>query len=147
MRGMSGLSIDELTEVVIGCAMAVHRALGLGLLESVYRDCLVIELQANGLAVEVEKFVSITYRDQRVRSELRIDILVDARFVVKVKAVERLHPVHQAQVITYLKLSGCPAGLLFNFNALNIRGGLKRVDRPDVYAQKRAQRLGIRRPE
>ena len=144
---MSTLSIDELTEVVIGCAIAVHTALGPGLLESVYRDCLVIELQANGVTVEVEKFVSITYRGQRVRSELRIDLLVDGRLVVEVKAVERLHPVHQAQVITYLKLSDCPAGLLFNFNALSVRAGLKRVDRPDLYAERRARRLGIRRPE
>ena len=112
-----------------------------------YRDCLVIELRANGLTVEVERLVSVAYRGQRIRSELRIDILVDGRLVVEVKAVERLHPIHQAQVITYLKLSGHPAGLLFNFNALSVRAGLKRIDRPDLYAEKKAQRLRIRRPE
>ena len=144
---MSTLTIDQLTELVIGCAIAVHNALGPGLLESVYRDCLVIELRANGLTVEVERRVSVVYRGQRIRSELRIDILVDGRLVVEVKAVERLHPIHQAQVITYLKLSGHPAGLLFNFNALSVRAGLKRIDRPDLYAEKKAQRLRIRRAE
>ena len=74
--GMSPLAIDELTELVIRCAIAVHKALGPGLLESVYRDCLVIELRANGLTVEVEKRIAVIYRGERVRDRLRIDILV-----------------------------------------------------------------------
>jgi GxxExxY protein len=132
------LSIDELTELVIGCAIAVHRALGPGLLESVYRDCLVIELTLAGVRVSVEHRVPIKYRGQPVRDDLRVDLLVDGRLIVEVKAVDRLHPVHQSQVITYLKLTGCPAGLLLNFNASSLRAGLKRLDHPDVYAEKLA---------
>jgi GxxExxY protein len=129
---MAKLTIDELTELVIGCAIAVHRALGPGLLESIYRDCLVIELTLAGVHVSVEYRVPIEYRGQRVRDDLKVDLLIDGRLVVEIKAVERLHPVHQAQVITYLKLSGCPAGLLLNFNASSLRAGHKRLDHPDV---------------
>ena len=139
---MSPLAIDELTELVIRCAIAVHKALGPGLLESVYRDCLVIELRANGLTVEVEKRIAVIDRGQQVRDGLRIDILVDGRLVLEIKAVDRLHPVHQAQVITYLKLGGFEAGLIFNFNSTSLRSGLKRVDHPDVYEQRRAASLG-----
>jgi GxxExxY protein len=130
------LLIDELTEKVIGCAIAVHTALGPGLLESVYRDCLLIELRCNDLSVEMERAVPIHYRGQRVRGDLKIDLLVDERLIVEVKATEQHHPVYQAQVITYLKLTGCPAGLLLNFNATTLRSGLKRLDHPDIYAQK-----------
>ena len=137
---MSDADIDALTALVIGCAIRVHDALGPGLLESIYRDCLVIELIAQGLTVEVERCVQVVYRDQRVRDDLRLDLLVNGILVVEVKAVERLHPVHKAQVITYLKLSGFPAGLLLNFNAVSLRAGLQRLDRPDIYAAKRAGR-------
>jgi GxxExxY protein len=133
---MVTLVIDELTELVIGCAIAVHRTMGPGLLESVYRDCLVIELTLAGLRVSVEHRVPLEYRGQRIRNDLRIDLLVDGRLIVEIKAVDHLHPVHQAQVITYLKLSGCPAGLLLNFNASSLRAGLKRLDHPDIYAEK-----------
>jgi GxxExxY protein len=135
---MTELLIDELTELVIGCAIAVHTALGPGLLESIYQDCLVIELTLAGIEVSREHPVPIEYRGQRLRRELKIDLLVDGRLVVEVKVADRLHPVHQAQVITYLKLTGCPAGLLLNFNATSLRAGLKRLDHPTVYAEKRA---------
>jgi GxxExxY protein len=135
------IPVDELTELVIGCAIDVHRALGPGLLESVYRDCLVVELAAKGLRVAREHRVPIEYRGQRVRADLRVDLLVDGRLVVEVKALERLHPVHLAQVITYLKLTGCPAGLILNFNATSMRAGVKRLDHPDIYAQKQAYRI------
>ena len=103
------VSLDDLRGRVIGGAIAVHRALGPGLLESIYRDCLMIELQAAGFQVEREKSVSLQYRGQKVGTMLRLDLVVENRLVVEVKAVERLHPVHSAQVITYLKLSACPA--------------------------------------
>ena len=138
------MTIDELTEVVIGLAMTVHTALGPGLLESIYRDCLIIELVANDLLVESERRVPIVYRDQRIRDDLRLDLLVDRRLVVEVKAVDRLHPVHIAQVVTYLKLSGFPAGLLLNFNTTSLRAGLRRLDHPEIYAGKQRERLGIR---
>jgi len=121
--------------------MRVHDALGPGLLESIYRDCLVLELVANDLEVEVEYRVPVFYRDQKIRDDLKIDILVNGRLIVEIKAVERLLPVHKAQVVTYLKLTGFPAGLLLNFNATSIRGGLHRLDHPDIYARKQKKRL------
>ena len=89
---MVTLAIDELTELVIGCAIAVHRAMGPGLLESVYRDCLVIELTLAGLRVSLEHRVPLEYRGQRVRNDLRIDLLVDGRLIIEIKAVDHLHP-------------------------------------------------------
>ena len=135
---MGELLIDELTELVIGCAIAVHTALGPGLLESIYQECLFIELTLAGVPVSREHPVPIDYRGQRLRGQLKIDLLVDGRLVVEAKAVDHLHPVHQAQVITYLKLTGCRAGLLLNFNATSLRAGLKRLDHPTVYAEKLA---------
>src|SRR4026209_2292073 len=96
-RGMTVMEINALTALVIEAAIAVHTALGPGLLESVYRDCLLIELKALGLDVKVEEHVPIVYRDQRVRGDLRIDLLVDGRLIVKIKVVDRLHSVFQAQ--------------------------------------------------
>jgi GxxExxY protein len=137
---MSQLPIDELTERVIGCAIAVHSALGPGLLESIYRDSLLIELTHAGFDVVREHPVAVVYRGERVRGQLRIDLLVDGRLVVEVKATDRPHSVFQAQVITYLTLANCPAGLLLNFNAPSMRAGLKRLDHPTIYAQKQAAR-------
>lgn len=128
--------IDTLTEAVIGCAIAVHSTLGPGLLESVYRDCLAIELRNRQIPFEIEKRVPIIYCGERIRDHLKIDLLVDGRLVVEIKVVERLHPVFKAQVITYLKLTDCPAGLLLNFNATSLRAGLRRLDHPDIYAKK-----------
>jgi len=138
-------TVDELTELVIGLAMRVHDALGPGLLESVYRDCFVLELVANGLIVEVERRVPIIYREQQIRDHLRLDILVNNRLVLKIKAVERLLALHKAQVVTYLKLSGFPAGLLLNFNATSIRAGMHRLDHPDIYNAKKIAKMARRR--
>ena len=128
--------VDALTEKVIGCAIQVHRTLGPGLLESVYRECMIIETKREHLRVESERYVHLEYRGQRIRCELKLDLLVENCVVVELKAVERLHPIHLAQVITYLKLTGCPAGLLLNFNSTTLRGGLKRLDHPDFYVKK-----------
>ena len=130
--------IDVLTELVIGAAMAVHTALGPGLLESIYRDALVIELTARGISVQAEVSVPVFYRGQRIRGDLKIDLLVDGRLVIEIKAVDRLNPVFQAQVLSYLKLTGHPAGLLLNFNATTLRACLKRLDHPEVYAARHA---------
>jgi len=139
---MSDEPIDELTELVIGLAMRVHDALGPGLLESIYRDCLVLELVANGLEVEVEVRVPVFYREQRIRDDLRLDIRVNGRLIIEVKAVERILPVHKAQVVTYLKLTGHPAALLLNFNAPSLRAGLSRLDHPEIYKRKQPARRG-----
>ena len=137
---MLTLPIDQLTELVIGLAMKVHDALGPGLLESIYRDCLVLELVAADLEVSVEHHVPVHYLGRKVRDDLRIDILVNGCLIVEIKAVESLIPVHKAQVLTYLKITGFPAGLLFNFNATSIRAGMHRLDHPEIYARKLRER-------
>ena len=132
--------VDDLVGRIIGGAIQVHRSLGPGLLESVYRECLTIELTKQGLSAVPERTLPVFYDSQRLASKLRIDLLVDDVVVVEIKAVERFHPVHLAQVITYLKLSGCPAGLLLNFNTPALRqGGIRRVSHPDIYAKSRRQ--------
>jgi GxxExxY protein len=132
---LSGL--EQLTERVIGCAIAVHDELGPGLLESVYTECLMIELAANQLRVERERHVPIVYRGQTIRGRLRIDLFVEDQVIVEVKSAERSNPVFMAQLVTYLKLTGMPAGLLMNFNLSTMKAGLKRASHPDVYALKR----------
>ena len=136
MTTIAAHGIDSLTEKIIGCGIAVHAALGPGLLESIYRDALAIELELAQLKFEMERRVKVTYRGRPVAGALEIDLLVERSVVIEIKAVERVHPVHLAQVITYLKLTGCPAGLLMNFNATSLRAGLKRLDHPDIYVRK-----------
>lgn len=128
--------VEELTEKIIGCAIEVHRILGPGLLESVYRECLIIELRRQGLRVDSERHLPFDYKGQCIGGGLKLDLLVNDCVVVELKAVERLHPIHSAQVITYLKISGYPAGLLMNFNATTLKAGLRRLDHPDRYVMK-----------
>ena len=129
--------IERVANQVIGCGIEVHRILGAGLLESVYTECLHRELRVRGLFAERGRRVPIIYKGDQLGEMLKIDLLVENCVVVEVKAVERLAPVHEAQVITYLKLSGCPAGLLMNFNSVLLRNGLKRLDHPERYAANR----------
>jgi GxxExxY protein len=119
-------SRDPLTEQIIGAAIKVHRTLGPGLLESTYEQCLVWELAKRRLRAQRQLPLSITYEDFIVREAYRLDLVVEGRVVIEVKAVERLHPVHEAQLLTYLKLSGYPVGLLLNFHDVALRNGLKR---------------------
>jgi len=128
--------VERIVNRVIGCAIEVHRVLGPGLLESVYQECLPKELRLRGLAVQVKVQVPLEYKTEPLRSSFEIDLLVERCVVVEVKAVEALHPVHEAQVITYLKLTGCPAGLLLNFNNALLKNGLRRLDHPDRYLRK-----------
>jgi GxxExxY protein len=130
------VDVEALTETVIGCAIEVHRTLGPGLLESVYRECMIIEMRGEHLCVESERHVPLEYKGQRIKGQLKLDLLVEHCVVVELKAVDHLHPVHLAQVITYLKLTGYPAGLLMNFNSTSLRAGLKRLDHPDRYVNK-----------
>lgn len=132
--------INGLTERVIGCAIEVHRTLGPGLLESIYRECLAMELASHQVHFESERHVPIDYKRQRVRGTLKLDLLVEGCVVVELKAVEAIHPIHLAQVMTYLKLTGYPAGLLMNFNVTSLRSGLRRLDHPDRYVQKQEGR-------
>ena len=119
------------------CAIAVHRALGPGLLESVYRECLIIELKAEKIQAERDQRVALTYRGEPIEGYLTLDLLIEGRLVVELKSVEQIKPVHLAQVITYLKLTGHPAGLLLNFNSPSLRAGLRRLQHPDLYVRGR----------
>jgi GxxExxY protein len=116
---------DPVVEATIGAAIEVHRALGPGLLESAYRRCLVFELMERGLTVASEVPVPVVYKGHRIDCGYRADLIVDGDVLVEVKAVEALTPVHTAQVITYLKLTGARQVLLMNFHALSLRAGLK----------------------
>lgn len=133
---MSDVDIEAIANAVIGCAIEVHRTLGPGLLESIYQECLVIELKRAGIAVGIERRIAFDYKGQRVKRKLKIDLLVAGCIIVELKAVERLMPIHSAQVITYLKLTGFPIGFLMNFNAETLKAGLKRLDHPDRFRKK-----------
>ena len=118
--------INEITEEIIGAAIAVHRELGPGLLESAYEACLVYELAERGLNVEQQKALPVTYRGVKVDCGYRIDLLIEGQVVVELKAIEKLEPIHEAQLLSYLKLSGCHVGLLINFNVKMLKQGIKR---------------------
>ena len=135
LEGMWDLQACEaLTERIIKCAIEVHRELGPGLLESIYQDAFKIELATEGLKVVAGLRVPVVYKGQPISDSLRLDLLVEDRIVVELKSVERLHPVHVAQLITYLKLANCPKGLLINFNTTSLRlGGIRAVIHPTMY--------------
>ncbi len=119
--------VDAVARAIVDSAFRVHSKLGPGLLESVYETCLVHELQKRGLKVQRQLVMPLEYDDLRIDSGLRLDLLVENCVVVEVKAVEGLAPVHRAQVLTYLKLTGYQLGLLINFNVPLIRDGIKRI--------------------
>ncbi len=120
------MQINDVTNEIIGAAIEVHRALGPGLLESAYAACLDIEFRSRGLVFERENRLAIRYRDQLIENAYRLDFLVAGSVVVEVKSVEEITAVHEAQVISYLKLSGCPVGLLVNFNKRTLAEGIRR---------------------
>ena len=122
--------VSSLTAAIIGSAITVHQETGAGLLESVYKLCLAAELRARGFRVEPECILPLIYRDVRLESAYRADMIVEKSVLIEVKAVENLLPLHQAQVITYLKMSGCPIGLLLNFNVPILRHGIRRMLHP-----------------
>lgn len=119
--------INSITSSIIGAAVNVHRELGPGLLESTYEACLVHELAQEGIKVERQKALPVVYRGVRLDCGYRIDLLVQGQVVVEVKAVGRLEPIHRAQVLSYLKLSGCKVGLLINFNVKMLKDGVCRL--------------------
>jgi len=118
---------NGITETIIGSAIAVHRELGPGLLESAYEACLAHELVERGLNVERQKALPVSYRGVRVDCGYRIDLLVEGCVVVELKAVDSLQAIHTAQVLSYLKLSGCSVGLLINFHVPMLRDGIRRI--------------------
>jgi len=118
---------NELSNIIIGEAIAVHQVLGPGLLESVYEECLVHRLIKRGVNVERQKPIPLIFEEVRMECGFRCDILVDRKVIVEVKAVEGINDVHLAQVLTYLKLTDTKLGLLMNFNVVRLKDGIKRV--------------------
>jgi GxxExxY protein len=121
------MSDNQITEIIIGCAIKVHRTLGPGLLESAYQECLFYELMKTQLTVVKEKPQPLIYENVQLNCGYRIDLMVENRIVIEIKAVEFLNEVHLAQILTYLKLTNCKYGLLLNFNVVRMTDGIKRV--------------------
>ena len=121
------MSDAGITDRIIGAAIEVHRTLGPGLLESVYEECLEHEFRLRKVPFERQRRVPVAYKGHPVGVDLRMDFLVDDRVVVELKAIEKLLPVHGAQLLTYLRLTGKPLGLLINFNVSLLRDGIRRV--------------------
>jgi GxxExxY protein len=118
---------QELTGSILNCAFKVHSALGPGLLESAYEECLHYELDKNGLSVIKQKPMPLIYSERKLELGYRIDLMVEGKVVIEVKSVEALNPVHFAQLLTYLKLSDCRIGFLMNFNVVSLKDGIKRL--------------------
>lgn len=119
--------INGITGAIIKGALEVHRGLGPGLLESAYLECLAFELRTAGRAVEVQKTLPLVYKGVSLDCGYRVDLVVDERVIVEVKCVSQFAPIHHAQLLTYLKLTGCPAGLLLNFHVPVLKQGIRRV--------------------
>jgi GxxExxY protein len=118
---------DAVTEKIIGCGITIHRALGPGLLESAYEECLALEFREAGLSFRRQVPLPVVYKTVRLEQGYRIDFLVEDAVVLEIKSLERLLPVHEAQLLTYLRLSGIRTGLLINFGAAVLREGIRRM--------------------
>lgn len=118
---------NEIATRVFNCALEIHKNLGPGLLESSYEECLFYELTKSGLNVEKQTGLPLIYKEVILDLGYRVDLLIERKFIVEVKSVEALNEVHLAQLLTYLKLSGCRLGMLINFNVILLKYGVKRV--------------------
>lgn len=118
--------LNQLSYDIIGCAYQVHKKLGPGLLESTYETCLCYELQKKGIQNERQKELNINYDGILLQNAYRIDLLVENKIMLELKAVDELKPIHTAQLLTYMKLSNIHIGLLINFNTVNLQNGIKR---------------------
>jgi GxxExxY protein len=119
--------LNSITSKVIGAAIEVHRQMGPGLLESIYQRCLCHELSERELAFEAHTTIDVMYKGQSLDGGLKLDLFVEKLVVVELKAVEELAPIHEAQLLTYLKLTDAPLGLLLNFNVTVLRNGIRRL--------------------
>ncbi len=118
--------LNKITEIIIGSAIQVHRTLGPGLLESAYESCLAYELRKRGLRVEQQRPVPLVYEEVKLDCGYRMDLLVEHAVVVEIKSIEALAPIHEAQTLSYLRLSGARLALLINFNVTILRDGIRR---------------------
>ena len=121
--------MDALTQTVIGAAIEVHKALGPGLLESLYESALCRELTLRNIPHERQVSLPVRYKGEPIEGNLRLDLVVANTLILELKAAERILPIHEAQLLSYLKLSGLPVGLLINFHEIRIKDGLKRLVR------------------
>ncbi len=126
-RTQSLAEANRLSNTVIGLAIEVHRELGPGLLESAYRQCLTHELAEHGVRFAVEKQIPVRYKKAEIDCAFRADIIVEDSLILELKAVDRILPIHEAQVITYLRLTGLRLGLIINFNTKLLKNGIKRI--------------------
>jgi GxxExxY protein len=124
---MDKIEKDFLTQQVIGCAISVHNELGPGLLESSYESCLLYELSQIGINAHSQVMLPITYKCITIDAGYRLDLLIPGKLIIELKAVDKLLPIHTAQLITYLKLSGIKTGLLINFNTNKLANGIRRI--------------------
>jgi len=121
-----GKEFEEISHRVIGCAIEVHRVLGPGLLESSYQRCLSRELELNGIEHVCEAPLPIEYRGISLECGYRVDLLIGRELILELKSVKKIDPIHEAQILTYMKLSGIRTGLIFNFNVSRVKDGMKR---------------------
>jgi GxxExxY protein len=118
---------NDISKIIFESALKVHKALGPGLLESSYQECLYFELKKSGLFVKKQKPLPLIYEDVKLEVGYRVDLLVENKVIIEVKSVDALNDIHLAQILTYLKLSECKLGMLINFNVLLIKDGIRRV--------------------
>ena len=120
------MEVNDITRKIIGCAIEVHKNLGPGLLESAYEECLAFELNKTGLSIKRQIPAPVVYKDVKLECGYRIDILVENLVIIELKVVDEINPVHQAQILTYLKFSNMKFGLLINFNVTILKNGIRR---------------------
>ena len=120
------MKFDEISNKVIGCAIEVHRSLGPGLLESTYEQCLAREMDLSGIAFKLQSPLPVEYKGIKLDCGYRVDMLIEDKLIVELKSVEKTLPVHEAQILTYMKLANIQVGLLINFNVERLKEGIKR---------------------
>ncbi|OQW96564.1 MAG: GxxExxY protein [Desulfobacteraceae bacterium A6] len=120
------MEFDELSNKVIGSAIEVHKELGPGLLENTYKQCLAYELSEAGIKFQIEAEIPVKYKEVSIACGYRIDLLVENKLIVELKSVEKLNSIHEAQILTYMKLAKINTGLLINFNEKRLRNGIRR---------------------
>ena len=127
VKNISNMDINELTSKIIGAAIEVHKSLGPGLLESAYEECLCYELDARKISYERQKSLPVVYKGVRLDCGYRLDIVVANKVIIEIKACDSLQPIHEAQLLTYLRLAGIKVGLLMNFNVPVLKEGIRRM--------------------
>ena len=125
MSDRSIAELSDLTGAIIGCAIEVHRELGPGLLESTYEQCLAFEMRDKGIGFELQKPLPVQYKGHRISCGYRIDVLVEKSIILELKSVDKLIPIHEAQMLSYMRLSGLKKGILINFNVQLLKNGFK----------------------